>query len=308
MKKIKNSTKIFAFLGLVVVTVVIWQTVLASRIVYDRNNLEKVESMGELTSLLKGDLKTYKELPVNAFSEVTVENGVCVYIIKADRYGVYQSSYLRKQVKVYVKEGKLSIISRWKSGETTKNTPLFVLMPQEPEIYFKGGYFASAEIYGFDGRQTKVNIDSVSYMRLNTNMEYANIEACHSDITICTSSRFFAPIETADITVWAKKSNINLYDSLSKKVNIKMEFDGSRFYLFVHERVQIGNIHLQGSLHTDNDKRTVLGVLKSDTFCDSLVVNLRTPEDKRYEFVVSEGFKPRYEEVNLTGKIDVVRR
>ena len=134
MKKIKNSTKIFAFLGLAVVTVAAWQTVLASRVAYDIYTWKKAASDEELAAKLKDNLKSYREVPVRAFSKLFVEDGVVVQVVKSEHCGVYRSSYDRARVDIREESGILYISSKkaqvWWNG---RNTPIFVLMPPELE-------------------------------------------------------------------------------------------------------------------------------------------------------------------------------
>ena len=132
MKKIKNSTKIFAFLGLVVVTVAAWQTVWASRLAYDKQSWKLAASDEELIAKLERDLKTYREVPVNAFSKLSVENGVVVQVIESESCSVYRSSYDRAQVHIREEAGVLYISSNIQGMKGfNANTPIFVLMPPE---------------------------------------------------------------------------------------------------------------------------------------------------------------------------------
>ena len=138
MKQITTSISIFAFLGFVVVTVVVWQVVLASRVVYDTQTWKKAASDKELTAILKEKLKTYREVSVNAFSKLSVEKGVVVQIVESDRCGVYRSNYDRAQIDIREENGILYISSKLKYREIrvkgiNVHTPIFVLMPQELE-------------------------------------------------------------------------------------------------------------------------------------------------------------------------------
>ena len=318
MKKIDNSTKIFAFLGLVVVTVVVWQAVLASRVVYDLHKWKKAASVAELTSILERDSKSYRKVPTGAFSQIAVQNGVYVQVIKSDNYGVYQSDYSRAQVKIREEAGVL-YISEKDGTYHSWSTPVFVLMPREPEISFSSRQRiqdATAEICGFDRLHTKISLDS-TFLRLRTDLAHLDIEVINGSLDYMTGSRYFAPTEATDVTVLAKHAHIRLSDSLSKRVHIDMNLERSSVDLFVHRQAHIGSINIKGSVapydpYADDrwlkKAMRVLATIDSQARCDSLLMNIHSDGEERHEVVVSEGFKASYEEINLEGKIDLIRR
>ena len=134
MKKIKDSTKIFAFLSLVVVAVVVWQAVAASRVVYDQQMLKMFKNAAadeDLITLLENGLKTYQKVPVPPFSKINVADGVVVRTITSESCCVYRSCYDRAQV-IITQEDDVLYISFKEKGRMWNNinTPIFVLIPK----------------------------------------------------------------------------------------------------------------------------------------------------------------------------------
>jgi hypothetical protein len=306
MKKITISTKLFLLFGLAVIAIVVWQIVLANRVIRDRMALKEAESEEALIATLEHS-KTYRNISVGDFSKIIVEKGVSVQMIKSDHYAVYQDDYSKNRVRCRQGDNGELLISDKLDYNKYAHPSLFVLMPVEPEVCFTLGEVSHVWIYGFDGSHTKIGLDSTT-VRLETDLKYMNIDATDGTLYLNTNARYFAPTEVVDILIRAEKSDIRLSDSLSKRINVQMYLDSSRINLFVHERVHIGSIKLEGSLQPPFRNEYVISKIDSRAVCDSLWVHLRTPEDKRYEFVVSEFLKAGVEEVKIEGKSDVVRK
>ena len=312
MKKIPTSTKIFALLGILVIITVVVQIIAANRMLNDRRLWRGAESTEALKTALETRSKTYRKVQAGPFSKIIVKNGVNVQIIKSDSYSVYRSNYNRARIEISEEAGVLYISDKndyFQFGDT----PVFVLMPEEPDVCFTSGLSMRNEISGFDGHRTKVSIDSADIC-LQTNLKHLNIAVRNGNLKLRTGSRYSSPAAHTDITIRAEQSEITFLDSLSKSVDIQMNLNKSMCDVFVHEQALIGKIKLTGNLapylrqYGLKENITLLTQIDSRAICDSLLVNLRVPEDKRYEFVVSEGLQVQYEEVNVTGRVDVMRR
>ena len=152
MKKMKTSTKLFAILGLALITLVTGEIVVAGRMMTDIRTIKEAELAGELNTSIEKSLKTYKQVPMGAFCRINIENGAYVQILKSDRYAVYRSHYDRNSLRINIQGDELHIYPKSASNRRNRNTPVFVLMPEKPEVRISGSKWEKPrfEIRGFD--------------------------------------------------------------------------------------------------------------------------------------------------------------
>jgi len=141
MKKITLSTQLFGLFGLVVIGIVVWQVILAGRLLNDIQVLKEPYSESMLQTMLEQQLKTYRNISVGPFSQITVENGIIVHIVKSDSYGVYTSTYDQTCFEIGKEADQLRIVKKKNKNRDDRqnsDTPIFILAPVELEVCFIG--------------------------------------------------------------------------------------------------------------------------------------------------------------------------
>jgi len=133
MKYIKKlSCKLLLALGVLILSAIVWQVIVSKRVISDIKKIKQVQSIEQIPELLKnGELKTYNATPCHPFSKIK-PNGVDTYIFKDDKYEVYVSDYVKRNVEI-VQNGDELLINALSKEAFYTQTPVFIFMPEDPQ-------------------------------------------------------------------------------------------------------------------------------------------------------------------------------
>ena len=288
MKQIKKlSTKLLFALGVLILSIIVWQVIVSKQVIGDEKKIEQVQSIEQIRELLKnGELKTYRILPCSPFSKIKL-NESRAYILKGDEYAVYMSKYDNRIVEVVQNGDELFLDTK----TTLAVERIFIFMPEDPQfVYFTkpenaGWSYSKQIIYGFRGENTLLSFEGGGW-QIVANMPYVNVNQKDSYLQFHTFSQdSTARMDHVQIIVNSENSRFSFYDPVSNRADVNIQLQKSDIEeLKINSESTVGTLSLKGTLsngnryRNDERMRTRMNVNYPGQ-CDSLIIQLTgTPE------------------------------
>ena len=330
MKQIKKlSTKLLLVLGVMILSVTVWQVIVSKRVIGDmvkicRSQSQSTEQIHEL--LKSGELKTYHPVPCRPFSKIKL-NGVNAHILKGKEYEVYVSDYYKRYVEVEIIDDELFLNSFSGLPTHNHNTPVFIFMPEDPQlVYYKpdtSQFQTIFEIHGFKGENTLLWCEGIKGCEkrivIVTDMPYINVNQKESSLKIFTS-RLDSTIKTNCLQVNAHVENGKFYfdDRISDSINVNIQLQESVIEgLRINSMTKVGTLSVQGSLHKRRDRSENYYIydyrdiekmeISYPGQCDSLLIQLTSDLTSSYQLWLAKGLSGRFENIDCTNNVVVVR-
>ena len=314
MKYIKKlSSKLLLALGVIILSVIVWQVIVSKRVIGDTVKIKQVQSIEQIHELLKtGELKTYHSIPNRPFSKIKL-NGVDVQILKGNEYAVYVSDYCKRYVEVMTNEDELFLNLPNKSSIDTHNVPVLIFMPEDPQqVYCTKSYYF--KIHGFKGENTLLFCEGKeTQMRIITDMPYINVNQKDSYLDIYISGLdSMLKINHVQMNVHAENSVFNLDDRISDSINVDIQLQESVIgELKINSESKVRALSLQGTLLDKKDDYDYRNIDKMNINypgqCDSLLIQLTSAPGNAKQLFLSKGLSGRFENIDCSDNVIIVR-
>jgi len=313
MKQIKKlSTKLLLALGVIILSVIVWQVIVSKQVIGDEKKIKQAQSIEQIQELLKnGDLKTYRMLPCSPFSTIKL-NEARAYILKGDEYAIYMSQYDNRNVEVVQNEDELFL-----NKKTTFSVGLiFIFMPEDPQfVYFtkpkkESWAYSKQIIYGFRGENTLLSFEEGGW-QIVTNMPYINVNQRNSYLQLHTFSQdSTARMNHVQINVNAENSQFSFNDPVSNRADVNIQLQESDIReLKINSESTIGTLRLKGTLHKENKFYEGNGKMdiKHPGQCDSLIIQLTSNPGVAKQLFLSKELSGKFENIDCSKNVIITR-
>ena len=311
----KLSSKLLLALGVMILGVIVWQVIVSKRVIGDIEKIGKVQSIEQMQELLKNEeLKTYHAVSCRPFSKIKLR-GVYAYILKGDEYAVYVSDYCKKNIETGINGNELFLNSlKWEAYN--RDAPVLIFMPEDPPLVYctplQNYQRSQYEIYGFSGENTLLLCEGGN-TDIATDMSFIHLNLKDNDLLLssaglnCTSR-----VRNVQMNVDMENSMFYLNKLFADHVNMDMQLQESVFWdMLINSETQIGTLSLKGTLNNQykgvvgHDFRTMK--INYPGQCDSLLIQLAGNPGTASELVLSNGLSGRFEEIDCSENVVVIR-
>ena len=277
----KLSTKLLIALGVMVLSVIVWQVIVSKRVIGDMVKISQVQSIEQIHDMVKtGKLKTYHSISCHPFSKIN-SNGVHTYILKGNEYAIYVSAYYKRHIAVEINGDELFLNFLSNPPAYSYNTPVFIFMPAEPQqvVYLSSNMKGFSgimrhRIYGFRGENTFLLCKK-------------NGEINHSTDIITDMSH---------VNINQKDVDIRLQESIIENLEI-------------NSQSKVGTLSLQGTLYTTSGNYNYIKRMQINYpgQCDSLIIRLTDSRRNAKQLFLSKELSGRFENIDCSDNVMIVR-
>ena len=306
----KLSSKLLLALGVIILSLIIWQVIVSKRVIGDMEKIKQLQSIEQIHDLLKNkELVTYNAVSCHSFSKIRFDR-VDVCILKGNEYEIYVSDYCKRYIE-FVQDGEELLIKALNKEAFNSYTPVFIFMPEDPQLVYctkPDCYFIGCKIYGFRGDNTLFSCEEVG-TRITTDMPFININQKNSWLDICISGLDSSlRINHVQMNVHAENSKLNFndWDSDSIDANIQLK-ESAVEHLTINSNSKVGTLSLKGSLCEKDDYKALQMKINYPGQCDSLIIQLTSNQSNAKQLSLSKGLSGRYENISCSPNVAIYR-
>jgi len=320
MKQIKKlSTKLLLVLGVIILSVIVWQVIVSKRVIGDMQKLKETQPTEQIIDLLKNkELKTYNLVSSAPFSKIKI-TGVNAHILKGNEYAVYVSDYIKRYVQVKLDEDELSL-NLLNGMPNDKSIPVFIIMPQDPQL-IHCNQTTYNKIRGFEGKNTQLLCEGWQWpdgegnrIVIATDMPYLNVnqKECHLDIYTTADLDSTLQIGYRQVNANVENGMFYFFDEFSDSMDVNIQLQNSTLEeLKIHSGAKVGTLNLQGTLFTklkdydyrDRDEMRI----NYPGQCDSLIIQLTGNPEKIVRLLLSKDLSGRFENLDCSNNVLIER-
>ena len=317
MKYIKKlSSKLLLALGVIILSVIVWQVIVSKQVIGDQEKIRLVQSIEQIQELLKNrELITYHSIPCQPFSKIKLK-GVNARILKGNEYGIYVSDYNKRCIKVVQEENEPLI--NLLNEKFYLDTPVFIFMPEDPQFVYltkeENNYeWTSCSINGFKGENTLLSCDGgISF--IVTDMPYINANQKDNELNIIVFGLDSTlRMDNVQIKVNAENSKFTLQDRISNHINVDIQLQESKISeMSINPQSKLGTLSLKGTLRNmdngfyDDYKNKIF--INYPGRCDSLLIQLTNNFTDVQQLFLSKDLSGKFEDINCSENIIITRK
>lgn len=304
----KLSTKLLIILGVVILSLIVWQVIFSKRVIGDFAKIHNIQTAPQARELLdNGKLKTFSKMPLSQFSNLILD-GITVFLFKGDEYAVYLSSYNKDSVDVRLDNNNLHLRYFGRGGaDNPKWMPVFVSMPEEPNLVHSidtdNHGNKQHNILGFKGDKMRLSYGNARIW-LNTDISHIKIRQNGGELTL--------DVKGSDVCVDAdsKNGSFRLFDWDSESMNLDLRLNESIGSFAIHPQSKVEKISVMGSLRTHRylwygENRNTFEYSRQ---VDSLIINLTNSSREVERLLLSTNLSGKYEDIQISNNIFIERR
>ena len=307
MKHIKKlSSKLLLVLGVMILSVIVWQVIVSKRVIGDMEKIRQVQSVEQVQELLKNkELKTYHAIPIHPFSKIRI-NEIDAHILKGDKYEIYVSDYIKRSVEIVQNEDEL-VINTLGEESPSAQTPVVIFMPEDPQSVHYGmpnnQCHRNCKLYGFKGDNTFLSLEG-GLLGMHTDMPFINIKQKDNDLVLFT----IGSNHKVQMNVNAENSIFNFNNQVADSINLNIQLQESVIsQISFLPQSKIGTLSLEGTLAQNPRRPPINGTIEYPGQCDSLIIQLANNTENVQQLFLSKELSGSYENIDISENIVIKR-